>query len=166
MRNILKSSAQEFVTLEEEIVTIENYLELQRVRFADKFDFRIEVDETLDTGTLLLPPMMAQPFIENSIEHGIKHKVSKGLIEVRFWQSDGSFFYEIRDDGIGREKAREIQMKSDAKHRSVATTITRERLAVINRKRKHKISLGIIDLKDDAGEGVGTRVVFEVPLSL
>ena len=92
--------------------------------------------------------------------------MSKGLIEVRFWQSDGSFFYEIRDDGIGREKAREIQMKSEAKHRSVATTITRERLAVINRKRKHKISLGIIDLKDDAGEGVGTRVVFEVPLSL
>ncbi|GAP42644.1 histidine kinase [Lentimicrobium saccharophilum] len=166
MRNILKSSAQEFVTLEEEIVTIENYLELQRVRFADKFDFRIEVDENLDTGTLLLPPMMAQPFIENSIEHGIKHKETKGLIEVRFWQSNGSFYCEIRDDGVGREKAMEIQMKSDAKHRSVATTITRERLAVINRKRKHKISLGIIDLKDDAGEGVGTRVVFEVPMRL
>jgi tetratricopeptide (TPR) repeat protein len=166
MRNILKSSAQEFVTLEEEIVTIENYLELQRVRFADKFDFRIEVDKNLDTGTLLLPPMMAQPFIENSIEHGIKHKEAKGLIEVRFWQSDGSFYCEIRDDGVGREKAREIQMKSDAKHRSVATIITRERLEVINRKRKHKISLGIIDLKDDAGEGAGTRVVFEVPMRL
>jgi hypothetical protein len=57
-------------------------------------------------------------------------------------------------------------MKSDAKHRSVATIITRERLEVINRKRKHKISLGIIDLKDDAGEGAGTRVVFEVPMRL
>lgn len=166
MRNILKSSAQEFVTLEEEIVTIENYLELQRVRFADKFDFRVEVDEKLDTGLLTLPPMMAQPFIENSIEHGIKHKETKGLIEIRFWQSNGSFYCEIRDDGVGREKAMEIQMKSDAKHRSVATTITRERLAVINRKRKHKISLGIIDLKDDAGEGAGTRVVFEVPMRL
>ncbi|MBW6490475.1 MAG: histidine kinase [Lentimicrobium sp.] len=166
MRNILSSSTKEFVTLEDEIATVENYLELQKVRFPDKFDFKIKVDNTLDTDTLVIPPMIAQPFIENAIEHGIKHKETKGLIEVSLRQNTGSLNYEIRDDGIGREKAKEIRSKSDNVHQSMATSITHERLKVFNRKRKNKISLNIFDLKNDAGNGVGTLVIFEVPMKL
>ncbi len=68
----------------EEIVTIENYLELQKVRYEGKFDYTIEVDEKIDTETLNIPPMLAQPFIENSIEHGFKHKKNKGTLKILF----------------------------------------------------------------------------------
>jgi tetratricopeptide (TPR) repeat protein len=166
MRNILSSSTKEFVTLEDEIATVENYLELQKVRFPDKFDFKITVDRSLDTASIAIPPMIAQPFIENAIEHGIKHKETKGLIEISVRQNTGSFIYEIRDDGIGREKAKEILSKSDNAHQSMATSITHERLEVFNRKRKNKILLSIFDLKNDAGKGVGTLVIFEVPMKL
>jgi tetratricopeptide (TPR) repeat protein len=166
MRNILSSSTKEFVTLEDEIATVENYMELQKVRFPEKFDFKIYVDNALDTVTLVIPPMIAQPFIENAIEHGIRHKETKGLIEISFRQNTGSFLYEIKDDGVGREKAKEILSKSDKAHKSMATSITRERLDVLNRKRKNKISLTIVDLKNGAGKGVGTQVIFEVPMKL
>ena len=84
VRNILDSSVEEFISLEQEISTIENYLGLQKIRFPEKFDYTIEVDERLDPASVRIPPMLAQPFIENAIEHGIKHKNSKGKIDVRF----------------------------------------------------------------------------------
>jgi tetratricopeptide (TPR) repeat protein len=74
VRNILDNSVEELVPLEKEISTIENYLELQKVRYAGKFDYHIEIDDNLDPETVMIPPMLAQPFIENSIEHGIKHR--------------------------------------------------------------------------------------------
>lgn len=166
MRNILSSSTKEFVTLEDEIATIENYLELQKVRFPDKFDFEIKVDNALDTTSIVIPPMIAQPFIENAIEHGIRHKETKGLIEISFRQNTGSFIYEISDDGIGREKAKELLLKSDKTHKSMATSITHERLEALNRKRKKKILLSIVDLKNDDGKATGTRVIFEIPMKL
>lgn len=166
MRNILSSSTKELVTLDDEIATVENYLELQKVRFPDKFDFKIKVDNTLDTSSIAIPPMIAQPFIENAIEHGIKHKETKGLIEISFMQNSGYFTYMITDDGIGRDKAKELLMNENKEHKSMATTITIERLQAINRKRKNKIDLSIMDHKNAAGTGCGTSVIFKVPLAL
>ncbi len=73
VRNILDSSVKEYVTLEKEIATIENYLELQKVRYAGKFEFSIKTDDAIDPESTMIPPMLAQPFIENAIEHGIVH---------------------------------------------------------------------------------------------
>ncbi|MBE9480960.1 MAG: histidine kinase, partial [Bacteroidetes bacterium] len=166
VRNILDSSAEELVPLDKEISTIENYLELQKVRYEGKFEYVIEVDETLETETISIPPMLAQPFIENSIEHGFKYKDGKGNIKVRFGLNGNLIRFEVIDDGIGREKAIEILLKQNKDHRSMATDITRERLAILNKKLKKKITLEIIDLKNKAGLGTGTKVVFEIPLSI
>ncbi len=166
MRKILNSSTKELVSLEDEIITVENYMELQKVRFSDKFDFAIKVDNTLDTTTIMIPPMIAQPFIENAIEHGIRHKETKGLIEISFKKNSGHFTYEITDDGIGREKAKELQTNKEKGHKSMATTITTERIQALNRKRKDKIVLCITDLKNGAGTGCGTSVIFKIPLAL
>jgi len=166
VRNILDSSAEELVPLDKEISTIENYLELQKARYEDKFEYVIEVDETLETETISIPPMLAQPFIENSIEHGFKHKDGKGNIKVRFGLNGNLIRFEVIDDGIGREKAIEILHKQNKDHRSMATDITRERLVILNKKHKKKITLEIIDLKNEAGTGIGTKVVFEIPLSI
>jgi len=164
VRNILDNSLEEFVSLEKEVSTIENYLELQKVRYAGKFDYTIDIDKDIDIDTVKIPPMLAQPFIENAIEHGIKHRETPGRIDIRFSLKDHTLVFEVEDDGVGRQKAREIEVLRDPEHKSMATSLTRERLANLNRKLHKKIELEIIDLQNALGEACGTRVVFGVPV--
>jgi LytS/YehU family sensor histidine kinase len=164
MRNILDSSAEEFIPLEKEISTITYYLELQKVRYAGKFDFNIDVDENIDEENMNIPPMLAQPFIENAIEHGIKHKSSKGHISISFSFNEDVILISVEDDGVGRIRAAEIEKQHKKDHHSMATSITRDRLANLNRKLKTKISLEIIDLKNKQGEASGTKVIFSIPV--
>jgi tetratricopeptide (TPR) repeat protein len=165
VRNILDNSVQEFVSLEKEISTIENYLELQKVRYAGKFDYNIDIDIAIDPEIVRIPPMLAQPFIENAIEHGIKHRETPGHINIRFSLKDHTLLFEVEDDGVGRQKAREIEIQINPEHKSMATSLTRERLVNLNRKLHRKIELEIIDLRNALGEACGTRVVFGVPVS-
>ena len=164
VRSILNNSLKEYITLEEEIGTIENYLELQKIRFPDKFDYSVEVDEKINPENLQIPPMFAQPFIENSIEHGFKDKTTRGHIEVNYELVNGSLIYSVTDDGIGREKAQEILKKQNKDHKSLATSITQERIRVLNKRLKNKICMKIIDLKNDEGMAIGTKVVFDISL--
>jgi anti-sigma regulatory factor (Ser/Thr protein kinase) len=166
VRNILDNSVEEFVPIEKEIETIQNYLELQKVRYAGKFDYNIDIDIAIDTDIVHIPPMLAQPFIENAIEHGIKYRETPGHIDIRFRQEEGLIRFEVEDDGVGREKAHEIEMKQKTKHRSMATSITRDRLMSINKKLKRKIRMEIMDFKDENGHGCGTRVTFGVPVAM
>lgn len=163
MRNILDSSVEEFVPLEEEISTIENYLELQKIRYHNKFDYSIEIDNTIDKESIMIPPMLAQPFIENSIEHGFKSKESKGKIKIKFTTIGKFLHFEIEDDGIGRKKAQEIRLHQNEDYKSLATVISLERINVINRKMKSKITLTIEDLINEKGDANGTKVTFNIP---
>jgi hypothetical protein len=165
VRNILDNSVEEYVVLEKEISTIENYLELQKLRFVGKFDYRILIADDIDIETMKIPPMLAQPFIENAIEHGVKHRDTPGHIDIRFNLKDHLLVFEVEDDGIGRQKAREIGIIRDPEHKSMATSLTLERLANLNRKMKEKIRLEIIDLKNTLDEATGTKVTFGIPVS-
>ncbi|MCX6233137.1 MAG: histidine kinase [Bacteroidetes bacterium] len=165
LRNVLDNSAQEYVPLEKEISTIENYLALQKIRFGNKFEYAIDVDDALDPESVMIPPMLAQPFIENSIEHGIKHKKNIGHINIQFKQVGNMIHFEVEDDGVGREKAREVEIQQQKDHLSMATSITRERLVNLNKKLKKKISLDIIDLFTESGEACGTKVMFGIPIA-
>ena len=164
VRSILNNSLEEQITLEQELSTIENYLELQKVRFPEKFDYHIHVDDHLDQENIFVPPMLAQPFIENAIEHGIKHRATKGNISISYTRKGHGLTFAIEDDGIGRKKAGELRQKFDKDHKSLATSITQERIKVINRKLRHKITMEIVDLKDEQGEARGTRVAFGMPV--
>jgi tetratricopeptide (TPR) repeat protein len=166
VRQILNSSASEYIALDEELDSIENYLSLQKIRYHDMFDYSIDADETMDSETTSIPPMLAQPFIENAIEHGFKKKDSKGFIQINIKQKKDYFILEIEDNGVGRSKAKELEKAERKDHKSMATTITTDRLDALNKKLKQKIRFEIIDLKDGAGNANGTRVVFEIPLSL
>ena len=163
IRNILDSSIEEFVPLEEEISTIENYLELQKIRFKNKFDYSIEIDKAINPENVNIPPMLAQPFIENSIEHGIKHKKSKGNIHIRFILLNNRIVLEVEDDGVGRKKAQEILFQQDKDHKSLGTAITHERIRVMNKKLKKKITLRILDLKNADDDPKGTKIVINLP---
>jgi len=164
MRSILDSSIHETIPLSKELSTIENYLALQKARFPQKFDFFISGADDLDTETLCVPPMLSQPFIENAIEHGIKHKDTKGMITVNYQLSGKTLTIVIEDDGIGRKKAGELLKKHDSDHVSMAIDITRKRIELFNQRSKHPIRFQIEDLYHDNGQAAGTRVVFEVPV--
>lgn len=165
MRSIIDNSTKEFVLLEKEISTLHHYLTLQKVRFQDKFNFLIDVDPNLDIENTFIPPMMAQPFIENAIVHGIMLKTNgQGIISVKFKIHNHHLSLEIEDNGIGREKAKEFS-RMEKEHLSIATNITQERLAILNRKSKSKSSIVISDLKNESGQPEGTRVTFLFPLA-
>jgi len=163
MRMILDNSRQEFISLEKEIEGLKIYLELQALRFENRFEYAIETDRKLETENISIPPMLAQPFIENSIEHGLLNKKEKGKIAVRFIKSGENILFEVEDDGIGREKAAELKKERNVTHKSLATRITIERLSVLNKGNKKKIELNTIDLKNEDGSVKGTKVVFNIP---
>ena len=164
VRNILDNSTEEYVPLEKEIETIRHYLELQMVRYAGQFTYKLTVDEKIDGESMMIPPMLAQPFIENAIEHGIKYKATTGHIDISVNLESDMIRFEVEDDGVGREKAREIEMKQGRLHRSLSTSITHDRLVKLNKKSKTKIRMEIIDLKNELGESCGTRVTFGIPV--
>jgi tetratricopeptide (TPR) repeat protein len=177
MRNILDNTSQEFVPLDQEISTIENYLELQMVRYPGKFEYIIDVDEQIDPENTFIPPMLAQPFIENAIEHGIKYRKDHGRIDIKMsignCQNKKSatplVVLEVTDNGVGREQSRQIERDLMKKHRPMATSITSERLTVLSRKAPRNIrrlvKLEIEDLYDVKGNAAGTRVKLGIPVA-
>jgi tetratricopeptide (TPR) repeat protein len=164
IRLVLSNSHSEFVTLKCEIDTLSNYLSLQKLRFENKFDYTIVVDPFLDTERVNLPPMLAQPFVENSIEHGIFALETPGRIVVNIRKIENNLLIEVNDNGVGRAKGREMRKKSDKSHESLATRITEERISSLNRKYAWKISLQITDLFKENKEPAGTRVILCIPL--
>ena len=162
IRAILHSSGEEYTKLSNEISTIENYLELQKLRFPDKFDFEIHVNEDIDADTIIIPAMIIQPFVENAIEHGVRNKASKGNVTVSFNLNDDILQINVEDNGIGREKAMELLTAQGKAHKSMSTNIICDRIRVLNKTLKKKISLEIIDLKDVQGDPRGTRVLMQL----
>lgn len=165
MRMILNNSRAEFISLEKEIAGLNLYLELQALRFNQKFEYEIITDHNIDPSSLAIPPMLAQPFIENAIEHGLLHKEAKGKLTIRFLLRSDHILFEVEDNGVGREKAAELRKKTDPEHKSLAVTITKERLTILSKGARKKFELDIIDLKGEMGNALGTKVVFLIPFA-
>jgi sensor histidine kinase YesM len=121
------------------------------------------VDETIDTESTTIPPLPVQPFIENAIEHGIKHKKTKGHVYLRFLAQENQVVFEVEDDGVGREKAWELDYAKHKDHQSLATTIIKERIQNLNKHMKNKIRFKIIDLKSEDNIAIGTKVIIAPP---
>lgn len=163
IRFALESSRNEFLSLDKEIRMMRIYLELQKLRFENLFDYSLIVDEELEPESATIPPMFAQPFVENAIEHGLRHLESGGLIEIRYQQLDECCVrITISDNGIGRAKANKIKKKTN--HQSLAIDITRERLEILSGKFKRKYSFKIRDLKDHDRNDAGVEVVIDIPI--
>lgn len=126
MRMILDFSREDFIPVESEIHFIKEYLELQQLRFPSAFRYEIRTDPAVHAAQLHIPPMLAQPFIENAVEHGISRNAANGLIRIRLFFENDKLCYEIEDNGIGLEAAARNDRKN--RHRSLATVIVRERL--------------------------------------
>jgi tetratricopeptide (TPR) repeat protein len=161
MRNIIENSQEEFVALDKEIETLKLYMDIQQMRFEKGFEYKINIDQAIDPENISVPPMLAQPCVENSIEHGLMKLKEKGSIGITYSILDNLMVLEIVDNGIGREKATE--MASFNRKQSISTKLNEKRLEHFRKilKEKH-ISYEIIDLAQE-GTARGTMVVMRIP---
>lgn len=163
MRQVLRNSNYEYISLQEEIYTLQYYIELQKLRFPNPFDLEVIVDKALDLSCVAIPPMLTQPFIENSIEHGLRPLGGQGKIELRFVKNNGQLLVEVDDNGIGCSQHQE-QKSGTNSHESMALKIVRERLDIIKKDTGKPVSFELIDKKElDPGHS-GTLVRISFPI--
>jgi tetratricopeptide (TPR) repeat protein len=161
MRMILNFSREEFINISSEVDFITNYLDLQKLRFGNSFNYSICIDEEIDTISTQIPPMLGQPFIENAVEHGIKHMKSGGQIDIKIYFRNNILTYEIEDNGCGIN-TNTVVPEIVSKHKSLAIIITRERLdSFSSSSEKHSIS--IINKQQPEFSSTGVKVIFTVP---
>jgi tetratricopeptide (TPR) repeat protein len=159
MRLILENSPKELIPITTEHEILQKYLETQKLRFEDRFDFEINVDEQLSIDGAMIPPMITQPFIENAIEHGQLHTVENGHIHIHFTQKGNMLHIQIEDNGIGRKNS--AKNKKSKEHTSMALNITKERINNLNKKYKTD---GFMEIEDyDKINETGTRVLISLP---
>lgn len=163
MRYYLDSSSKKWVGFNEEINALKTNLELERLRMNKSFDFDIEVPYNMDVDEIEIPPMLMQPFIENSVKHGFRNKGSKGQLDIGFELIADVLICTITDNGIGREKAAEFSKKSKD-HQSKGVKLTNERLEKHNRKKGKNYFIRIVDIYDDNNKPAGTKVIIRLPV--
>ncbi|MEZ4947149.1 MAG: histidine kinase [Cyclobacteriaceae bacterium] len=157
MRQFLEQSRQNWISLEDEVNTLSNYLAVQQLRFDYRFEYAIDVAEEIDIANTFIPPLLAQPFVENAIEHGMAATQTDGRIEISFSKRGVDLVLKISDNGKGL-----ITTKSKD-HKSLATAITKDRLHLL-RKPWNKPSIEVID-KCTLGRGeTGVEVTMIIPL--
>lgn len=166
IRNILENSKKSQIPLDEELSSLEIYLELESLRFENKFNYKIEIDDDIYPEDTEIPPMLIQPYVENAIWHGLMHKQSKGLIKIKIHKKGDIILCVVEDDGVGRQRALELESKNKTTKKSMGMSITKERLEIINSGRNSSLNVDIEDLKNEAGEPAGTRVNIFIPFEV
>jgi len=147
LRNYLKSSRERFITLADEIAILSQYIELQRARFSEGFQYKIEVDEDLVASHILIPSLLLQPLVENAINHGLFNKKESGQLTVTFSRGEEPLHLIciIDDNGIGRAKAKELNRRYKKERSSYGTELTRELIDILKRYEEMDITLEYID---------------------
>lgn len=164
MRKVLDNSQHTSVPLSDELIALNLYLELESIRFKDKFEYRINIDEDIDPIMYKVPTMLIQPYVENSICHGIMPLEGKGIITIELKLNENYILCTIEDNGIGREAARERNLRREGNHNSLGTQITKSRLDLVNELYGTSLKTIYTDLKNENGESAGTRVEIHIPI--
>ena len=164
VRQVLNYSNQKKIPLYEEIELVEDYMELELIRFPNKFQYSISVDKNVDIHTLEIPPFLIQPQIENSIKHGFPHSDSKGILNIHIGKARGYLNINIKDNGIGREASKKRKGHS-LEHQSMGISITSQRLELMNSPNQ-KSQFSIQDILSPDGEVAGTQVNISIPIDL
>jgi tetratricopeptide (TPR) repeat protein len=158
MRAILNNSREELITVEEEIKTLKDYLELQKMRLG--FSFKVNCSNDIDTEFTLIPPMLIQPFVENAIKHGIKDMGEDGRIEVTFSKKYDRLIVSVEDNGVGVN----YESTSEKDHKSLALKIFKERISYLSVYFKKDVNYKISDKSETNSGKKGTTVIVDLPL--
>ena len=165
VRLILQNSQEEFIPLDKELEALGLYLELESLRFEQRFEYRISVNDEVDTTMVKVPPLIIQPYAENAIWHGLMHKKEKGHLEIEIYLEEKLLYCRITDDGIGRKKAAELQSKSSLTYKSMGMRITADRLAILQQREQNATFIAIKDLVLPDGRAAGTEVLIKIPVN-
>ena len=160
IRKILKNSENMSISLEEELEVLETYVELEKTRVQGGFDFILTIDENLVLQDIKVPPLFLQPFIENSIWHGLVDKIGSKKIELKLMREGAYLIIKIRDNGIGLKKSLSQKNKMDSKRKFFGTEATEKRIKLL-----HDNNGVLIELKDiSKGSITGTLVCLKFPI--
>lgn len=161
MRNMMENSNKDFVSLNNEVEQLKKYLDLEHLRFNEKFDYEIIIDEALDGDAVFVPNMLLQPHLENAIWHGLRYKEGKGFLKLDFKLKNNLIKVTIDDNGIGLKKSQELKTTNQKVHESRGVTNTRERISLLNELYKKNITL---EISEKESPETGTRVEINFPL--
>lgn len=156
MRMTLENSEKKEILLSEDITLLKIYLDIERKRFQNRFNYTIDIDTNLDAEDILVPPMILQPFIENSIIHGLSQKDALGVITISFISKNNMLICSVDDNGIGRS----INNDENSQNKSMGMAITKSRIEIINKKMNTKGNIQIFDKTE------GTRIEVSLPIQM
>ncbi|HEX9980756.1 MAG TPA: tetratricopeptide repeat protein [Flavobacterium sp.] len=163
MRLTLEYSKESLIPVDREIESLQNYLELEQLRFNNVFTFSIAKADDIEDD-MALPPLLLQPFVENAIIHGLIPRKEQGRIDVDFSLQGQNLICTIIDNGIGFNKSHEIKEKLVSVHKSMALDITRKRLEMMEAFTSKTSKVDIKELADESGAITGTKVILSLPV--
>lgn len=162
-RTILDMSESEYVSIADELRMMRSYLDIEKARFDNDFDYEILLRGFTEEEDVKIPSMLLQPYLENAIKHGLLHKEGEKQLSVTFQKENGTLQVMIDDNGIGREKSLQLNQIKNKQHQSFATAAINNRVALLNQNNERKITVQYIDKKSVGGYATGTTVVIEIP---
>ena len=163
-RNILEMTEKEFISISEEITTMSLYLDIEKARFDEDFEYNIHLENGSDLEQQKIPAMLLQPYVENAVKHGLLHKSGLKKLSITFSKVDDKVKIEIDDNGIGRQKSAELNAIKNKNHNSFATSAMQNRIDVLNKNKSNKITIDFIDKINPSQQPMGTTVVIEIPI--
>jgi len=162
IRHVLNNSQESSISLEDELESLELFLQMEKLRFNDGFQYTIHCQEDVDKAEIYIPPMLLQPFAENAIWHGLMHKKEPGHLSVEIGRENEHLICVITDDGVGRKKAEENKTNFPGRKKSYGLQLTSERLLLWNSKMETTSYLEITDLEDEFNQPMGTRITLRI----
>lgn len=161
MRNVMENSNKDFIPLSTEIEQMKEYLDLEYMRFSDKFKYNINIDSSVDTDSVYIPNMLIQPQLENAIWHGLRYKEGIGLLTLTIKKENDHLKVIVEDNGIGIKKSQELKTKHQRKHHSRGMTNTNERIELLNSLYNTDISIRVTDKQNNE---TGVIVTLQFPI--
>jgi len=159
VRLILKHSKYKLISLADDLKALKFYVDLEKVRLGDKFDFYMEITPEIDLNEVMIPPSIIQPFLENAIWHGLVTLKKRGVLRLKVSSKEDWVYIEITDNGIGRKKAEAIKSK---KHQSVGTNIINKTMQVFKDSDEIALQIETIDLYNVDNQAAGTKAIIKL----
>lgn len=165
IRLVLENSKTAKVSLDADMEALRLYINMEKLRFLDKFDYQIEIDEEIDQQFTQIPPLLIQPYVENAIWHGLMQKEDGGMLIVSLkLEAENVLAVTVADNGIGRTNSSLLKSKTALNHKSYGLQMTSDRISIVNKLYGIQTSVEIDDLYDDDHNPAGTRVTLTIPV--
>jgi hypothetical protein len=165
IRQTLDNSGKKTITVADEVQYISHYLEMEEMRFGDNFNYSITIDDAIQADYIDMPAMLLQPYIENSLRHGLRYKEDGyGKLDISFLKAGNMLQCIIIDNGIGREKASYFKSLQHIEYQSKGMSLTQKRVDLLNQANENKIVIEVIDIKDEFNQAAGTKVIVNIPI--